>query len=142
MARTFRRHRTAHPISELNVTNLVDLAFVLLLIFMIVTPVMQNEQTNPVNLPIETETAQPTPNPRTKYLSVTIDLRGNYSVDGRGIAANQLRGVLEPLALDRENTVIRIRADAGVNYQSVITLMDELKGMKLSRISFDTQARQ
>ena len=53
MARTFRRRQTAAPISELNVTNLIDLGFTLLIIFMIATPLIQQEQTIPVNLPAE-----------------------------------------------------------------------------------------
>ena len=36
MARNFRRHRVSHPIADLNVTNLIDLGFMLLIIFMIV----------------------------------------------------------------------------------------------------------
>ena len=35
--------------------------------------------------------------------------------------------------------MIRIRADANVPYQKIITLMDELKKAKLGRVSFDTQ---
>ena len=48
MARTFRHRQTAAPISELNVTNLIDLGFTLLIIFMISTPLIQSEQTIPV----------------------------------------------------------------------------------------------
>ena len=51
MARNFRRHRTSHPIADLNVTNLIDLGFMLLIIFMVATPLIQQEQTVPVNLP-------------------------------------------------------------------------------------------
>ena len=43
MARSFRRQHTRHPISELNVTNLIDVAFTLLIIFMIATPLIQEE---------------------------------------------------------------------------------------------------
>ena len=43
MARTFRRHRQMHALSELNVTNLLDLAFVLLIIFMISAPLLNQE---------------------------------------------------------------------------------------------------
>src|SRR5574344_1032534 len=52
MARTFRRQRQSHPISELNVTNLIDLGFTLLIIFMIATPLINQEQTMPMQLPI------------------------------------------------------------------------------------------
>jgi len=43
--RTFRRQRTAAPIADLNLTNLIDLGFTLLIIFMIATPLIQQEQT-------------------------------------------------------------------------------------------------
>ncbi|MFZ1054135.1 MAG: biopolymer transporter ExbD, partial [Opitutaceae bacterium] len=57
MARTFRRPRQSHPIAELNVTNLIDLGFTLLIIFMITTQATQ-EQTIPVNLPSESKSVQ------------------------------------------------------------------------------------
>lgn len=55
MARTFKRPRAMQPLSELNVTNLIDVAFTLLIIFMIATPLIQQEQTIPVNLPVESK---------------------------------------------------------------------------------------
>ena len=73
MARTFRRHRTAHPLADLNVTNLVDLAFVLLLIFMIATPLINQEQAIPVNLPVETRREQAKPDKDTRFVSISID---------------------------------------------------------------------
>ena len=51
----FARQRQAHPIAEMNVTNLIDLGFTLLIIFMITTPLIKQEQTIPVNLPIGVE---------------------------------------------------------------------------------------
>ena len=63
MARTFRRQRTASPIADLNLTNLIDLGFTLLIIFMISTPLIQSEQTIPVNLPVEAKSEQAKPDP-------------------------------------------------------------------------------
>ena len=51
MARTFRRKQTQHPISELNVTNLIDLGFTLLIIFMIATTVTHEEHRDVVLRP-------------------------------------------------------------------------------------------
>ena len=53
MARTFRRQRQTAPISDLNLTNLIDLGFTLLIIFMIATPLINQEQAIRVNLPNE-----------------------------------------------------------------------------------------
>ena len=44
MARNFRRPRSAQPIADLNVTNLIDLGFMLLIIFMVVATVSKQEQ--------------------------------------------------------------------------------------------------
>ncbi len=140
MARTFRRQRQSHPIAELNVTNLIDLGFTLLIIFMIATPLINQEQTIPVNLPVESKTKQTKADKDTTFVSVTIDARGNYSIDNTRVDPRDLSARLRTLGSESKPPVIRIRADATVPYQKVITLIDELKKNNLSRITFDTQA--
>ena len=146
MARTFRRHRQMHALSELNVTNLLDLAFVLLIIFMISAPLLNQEQTIPVNLPVESTSIQQTPDKDTKFVAVTVKTDGSYLIDAdgnRSLSARELSGRLQAIAVSssgKKQTVIRIRADANVPYQKIITLMDELKKAGLGRVSFDTQA--
>ena len=144
MARTFRRHRQMHALSELNVTNLLDLAFVLLIIFMIATPLINQEQTVPVNLPVESMSPQPPPDEDTKFVAITVKTDGSYQVDGRSMAAAELPRRLKEIATGAsaaKQPVIRIRADANVPYQKIITLMDELKKANLGRVSFDTQVK-
>jgi biopolymer transport protein ExbD len=146
MARTFRRNRQMHALSELNVTNLLDLAFVLLIIFMIATPLINQEQTLPVNLPVESMSQQTPQDEDTKFVAVTVKADGTYMIDADGnrpMGARELPARLKTLALAgaaAKQPVIRIRADATVPYQKIITLMDELKKAGLSRVSFDTQA--
>ena len=146
MARTFRRNRQMHALSELNVTNLLDLAFVLLIIFMISAPLINQEQTMPVNLPVESMSPQNTPDKDTKFVAVTVKTDGTYMIDADGnrpLSARDLPGRLKALAVSapgKDQPVIRIRADANVSYQKIVTLMDELKKAGLGRVSFDTQA--
>lgn len=147
MARTFRRHRPMHALSELNVTNLLDLAFVLLIIFMIATPLINQEQTLPVNLPVESVSEQTAADPDTKFISVTVRADGTYLIDADGnrpLSARELPGRLQAIAASAgaaNQPVVRIRADATVPYQNIITLMDELKKARLGRVSFDTQVK-
>ncbi len=138
MARTFRRQRTSHPISELNVTNLIDLGFTLMIIFMISTPLINQEQTVPVNLPVESKSEQLTPDKNTKFVSLTLDAKGITYLDNIPISAADLAVRLR--GMDQKNTVIRIRAEGTVPYQKIITLMDEVKKSGLSRIRFATHA--
>ncbi len=139
MARTFRRRKQQHPISELNVTNLIDLGFTLLIIFMIATPLINQEQTIPINLPVETKSKQVTPDKDAKFVSVTIDAKGNYLLENRLITQRDLSARLKQYGAEPKQPVIRLRADGSVDYQKVITLMDELKQANLTKVTFDTQ---
>jgi biopolymer transport protein ExbD len=140
MARTFRRQRQSHPIAEMNLTNLIDLGFTLLIIFMIATPLINQEQSIPVNLPTESKSLQIKPDKNTHFVAITVDAKGGYFLDNTAVNAKDLSVRLRTLASEAKPPVIRIRADGTVPYQKVIGLIDELKKANLTRITFDTQA--
>ena len=74
MARNFQRKDRLAALNEINVTPLLDLAFALLIIFMITTPLL--EQSIQVNLPTESVKAQ---SHRAQHIqSITIDQSGAY----------------------------------------------------------------
>jgi biopolymer transport protein TolR len=141
MARTFRRHRTASPLSDLNVTNLVDLAFVLLLIFMIATPLIQQEQAIAVNLPVETKREQARPDASQRFLAITLDRQGRLFLDRTAVSFDELAARLASAGAEPEarRPVIRIRADLALQWQQVVRVMDELKKYNLTKIQFDTR---
>ncbi|MBI4621941.1 MAG: biopolymer transporter ExbD [Verrucomicrobia bacterium] len=139
MARTFRRPRTAQPIAEMNVTNLVDLGFTLLIIFMIATPLIQQEQTIPVSLPVESVSAQQKPDPALRSESITVLPDGRVLLGDRPMIIRQLAVQLARFAAEPKPPVIHLRLDAKATAQQFVTVMDELKKHNLSKISFDTQ---
>jgi biopolymer transport protein ExbD len=140
MARTFRSHRSSQPIAELNVTNLIDLGFMLLIIFMVATPLIQQEQTMQVNLPTETTRPQEKADPDQTFQTIAIDRRGAYFYGNVRVDFAELRPRLAELARRPKPPVIRIRADLSLQFQQVVKLMDEIKKHNLSKITFDTQA--
>lgn len=140
MARNFRRHRTANPIADLNVTNLIDLGFMLLIIFMIATPLIQQEQTIQMNLPTETKRPQDKPDPDQKFQTIAIDRKGQYFYGTTPIDFEELPARLAALARQPKPPVIRIRADWSLQFQKVVKLMDEIKKHELTKITFDTQS--
>ncbi len=139
MARTFRRRAQQHPISELNVTNLIDVAFTLLIIFMIATPLIQQEQSIQVNLPTESKRAQETPDKDLTFQTISIDKRGRYFFGNTPVEFAELGPRLAELARRPKPPVIRIRADFSLQYQQIVRLMDEIKKHELTKITFDTQ---
>ncbi len=142
MARTFRRQRLSRPISDINVTNLIDLGFTLLIIFMISTPLIEHEQTIPVRLPVESRSLQEKPELADTFVAISVDVRGRYYVNSQQtpVPLSELRARLQAWSLGKKQPVIRIRGDGSVSYDKIIQLIDELKKANLSRITFDTQS--
>ena len=139
MARTFRRPRATHPISDLNVTNLIDLAFTLLIIFMISTPLIQQEQTVRVDLPVESKSRQTPPEQDDRFVTITIRADGSCLVGTQPVPIANLRRHLVTYAAEPKPPVFRIRMDAKATAQHFISVMDALKQNNLSRVTFDTQ---
>ena len=140
MARIFRRPRQLHPVAELNITNMVDLGFTLLIIFMIATPLIQQEQTIPVNLPVEGKKAQDVPLD-TEFQAVSIDKAGRFYFGQSAVSFPELASKLAALAAKPKQPVIRIRADLSLQWQQVVRVMDEIKKNNLTKITFDTEAK-
>jgi biopolymer transport protein ExbD len=140
MARNFHRRRAQHAIADINVTNLIDLAFILLVVFMIVTPLMQQEQAIQVNLPTESRRPQEEPDKDLTFQSISIDRNGTYFFGNEQVDFDELPARLSELAGRTKVPVIRIRADLTLQFQQVVRLMDEIKKHNLTKITFDTQA--
>ncbi len=140
MARIFRRPRQLHPVAELNITNMVDLGFTLLIIFMISTPLIQQEQTIPVNLPVEGKKTQQTP-PDAEFQAISVDKAGNFYFGAKRVSFGELSSSLSALSVKPKQPIIRIRADLTLQWQQVVRVMDEIKKYNLTKITFDTEAK-
>ena len=107
MARDFKRTNKLAVISDLSVTPLIDLAFSLLIIFMITTPVI--EQYNRIDLPEQsTDTTQPPPEKKDRF--ITIDAQGLYHWDNDPVGKSELAAQLDQIMqAEGEQPVIHIR---------------------------------
>jgi len=143
MARSFRRPRQSHPIAEMNVTNLIDLGFTLLIIFMIATPLINQEQSIPVTLPSESKSPQQR-DKSAHYVAISIDAKGNTYLDQSvtPVGNAELASRLRVYAAEAKPPIVRIRGDAHVPYEKIVRLMDELKQANLLKFTFDTQSME
>ena len=119
-------------------TPLIDLAFVLLIIFMITTPLL--EQTIPIHLPLENQKAQPSEED-IEFQTIAIDKQGQLFWGKEAVSLATLDRYLENVSNRRNQPVISIRADREVPYQKVIHVIDQVKKNDLTRIDLDTQVR-
>ncbi|TVS10352.1 MAG: biopolymer transporter ExbD [Wenzhouxiangella sp.] len=135
MARRFQTTNRLSALTEINVTPLLDMAFALLIIFMITTPLL--EQTIDIDLPVETQHTQP--DRPAQYHVIAIDHHGDYFWDDEAVSPELLGVLLDRLAAEPDPPLLSIRADAGLPYQEVITLLDSIRRRGLTRINLETR---
>jgi biopolymer transport protein ExbD len=135
MARSFKRNPQLSAIAEPNVTPLIDLAFSLLIIFMITTPLL--EQTIPLDLPTQ-QASQPASQQETRFEHIYIKGPGVYVWKETEMNRTQMNSALADIARQVEPPILHIRADRTIPYQEVVTLLDLIGRNNLSKISLDT----
>lgn len=117
------------PLSNINVTPFVDVMLVLLVIFMVTTPIIQ--QGVEVNLP--QAKASPVVG-EAEPLIVTVTREGQVYLNDNEVTPAELRTKLQAIRnLDAQKPVY-LRADRDVRYGSVIATIGEIKGAGIERL--------
>ncbi|OIR15037.1 biopolymer transport protein ExbD [mine drainage metagenome] len=120
---------------------MIDLGFTLLIIFMIATPLINQEQHNPVNLPVTSKAPLERTDKNLTFETITITKSGSYLWRDQPVSYAELCSRLNAVASLPNQPVIRIRADAQTPYQNVMSVLDEVKKRHLSKIDLPSQAR-
>jgi biopolymer transport protein TolR len=120
--------------SEINVTPLVDVMLVLLVIFMVTAPMMQ--QGVQVNLP-KADTRAMTP--AEESVVVSVDKSGKVFIDKEVVPAGELRKRLSAMFVTRAKKEVFLKADAGVPYGEVVRTMADIKGAGIERLGMVTE---
>lgn len=121
-------------ISDINMTPLMDLTFILLITFIITFPMI--EQGIPVNLP--KGKAADLDNPDTR--NITINAEGALFLDDQLVQVEELAGEMQRTGELMPNTTIYVRADQTVEYGRVAEVMKILYDAKITRTALVTQA--
>ena len=124
---------------DVNLTPLIDVVFLLLIFFMVTTTFDKDAKIN-INLPTTQNAAAA---PLKMPMEIIIDAQGKYFVDGREVLNNKpetlFRAMSQALNERGEKTPpLIISADAGTNYQTVVTAMDIAGRLGLTNFSMAT----
>ena len=140
----FERTPGQTPMSDINVTPLVDVMMVLLVIFIITAPLMVSSLK--LDLP-KTEGAQASSAPP-RFVKLSIDAQGTVFLDDKAITLDDLKRSLnvqatQALAVDHgELPEVQLRADARVPYGRVVEVMGLAQHAGMNRIGFVTERQQ
>ncbi|HWK84425.1 MAG TPA: biopolymer transporter ExbD [Caldimonas sp.] len=121
----------AQPMSDINMTPLIDVMLVLLVIFIITAPLMTSSLK--LELP-KTDAAQPSDTPQ--FIAVALDRDGHYFFGDEAVDADAFAARVADAAKRSKDTEVQLRADRAVPYGRVAELIGIVQKAGLSRIGF------
>jgi biopolymer transport protein ExbD len=132
--KTSRSHHST--LSELNITPLLDLVFVLLVIFIITTPQMMN------NLEMNLPSGKPPPKtnqPKPKINKISVDAKGQTFLNDELVTIPQLKDKLEQLKAEDPDVKVVVKGADAVDYQHMINVLDVLRDLDITKVGLATE---
>ena len=123
-----------HSLSELNITPLLDLAFVLLVIFIITTTPVVND----LSLKLPTASRKPKEPPR-KANYVTVDTGGTVYLNKKPVTLEELLPLLVQLRVDDSDLSVIVRGDSKTKYRKILAVMDALQQANIVKVDLATE---
>ena len=133
--RRYSNRNSLSTLSEINITPLLDLAFVLLIIFMITTPLLENSKT--LIIPSSATTNAPI-NPAAVQI-LSMDRNGVVRLNEQVVEPAALESRLIGLKQTDPDVAVVIRPDRSLPVQKLVSLMDALQRAEITKVGIATQ---
>ena len=134
--RRYSQRQSLSTLSEINVTPLLDLAFVLLIIFMITTPLLESS----MNLVIPSSGAKNPPINRSQVQTISIDRTDTIRFNNQAVDLATLITRLTELRAANPDVAIVIRPDRELPVQKLIGLLDAVQRAGITKVGIATKA--
>ncbi|HEY5752794.1 MAG TPA: biopolymer transporter ExbD [Chthoniobacterales bacterium] len=133
--RRFSERNKMSTLTEINITPLLDLCFVLLVIFMITTPLLENS----IELVVPTSETASKAVESSKAQIISIDKEYQLKLNNHGISLGNLENELRDLLQSEPNLAVVVRPHKDVPVQKFVDVMDVLQKVKISRVGVLTR---
>ena len=136
--RRFSDRHSLQTLSELNVTPLLDLAFVLLIIFMITTPLMDNS----MDLQLPKSGAPERPVDPGAVQTISINREERITFNTRPISLEDLERELTALRADKPELAVVVRSHRELPVQKLVNVLDVVKAAKITKVGVVTNPEE
>jgi biopolymer transport protein ExbD len=124
-----------HALAELNITPLLDLAFVLLVIFIITTTPIVND----LDLDLPKASSRPKdPKPKVNY--ITVQSSGTIFLNKEQVDLAALQDKLIALRIEEPDLNVVLRGAGKTKYQNIVSIMDVLQQVNVGKVNLATEA--
>jgi biopolymer transport protein ExbD len=134
--RRYSQRNNLTTLSEINITPLLDLAFVLLIIFMITTPLLENS----MNLVIPSSSATTPPITSSQVQTISIDRTETIRFNNQIVDRETLSGQLLEMKRRNPDVAVVIRPDRELPVQKLVSLLDALQRAQITKVGIATRA--
>jgi len=134
--RGYGARRKNAPMSEINVTPMVDVMLVLLVIFMVTAPLLTVGV--PVQLPKTKAAAMTNPD---EPIVISVEKEGKVFLQETEIALDELGPRLAAITANKPDTTIYVRADQDTNYGMFAQVLAELQASGFSKVGLITDSK-
>jgi biopolymer transport protein ExbD len=127
--------RAQSTMHELNITPLLDLVFVLLVIFIITTPQMMN------NLEMTLPSGKPPPPTREKpkINKIAVDANGQITLNERNVTVPELKADLQAMKSADPDLKVVVKGSDETDYQNMVAVLDVLQQLDITKVGLATE---
>ena len=126
------------PYDAINITPMLDLAYVLLVIFILMCTA--SVQGMKVNLPHGSNAPSKTP-PKVKTQAILVDNNGKYQLNGKSMTLDEIQQALTKAKAANSDVPVVVRGDSQTQYQSVMDVLSIIASLGINQVGLATKTR-
>ena len=132
--------KSGHSVSDINVTPMVDIMLVLLIIFMVVTPMLQKDY--PVDMARAENPREMADADKEDAVVIAVSRDGKMFLGNKAIALDEITTKVKDMMSNQTDKTVYVKSDARAKYGDVVKVVDNIRAAGVEQLGLLTQKLQ